>query len=743
MAEQDGTAGQSPPDSVPGGAAENGDQNTKQYQPFFSMCQPLRTVSYSNSWDRFCAPAANENDHTSGLNSIADEQTLTASAPLGSKQPQPEGISGALDREDNSCSPHSINEEVSLVQDAMSMEQSMDGVDVPHGGTSEQPEPLVTEQPDSFDETDLWGVQDNQQVLPHNSKQWNSNIGETCDAEDMHFPLSVSYRRQPKSVGAGLSNMGNTCFLNATLQCITHTVPLFLKLRSTDHFTPCSYNKDGFCSFCALKEHADESIRRSGSVIVPTKFRDSLRKLSSDFRPGQQEDAHEFLRYLLDNLHKCTLDPKSKGKGSSFDEESIVKEIFGGQLKSHLSCCECGHSSETFEPFLDLSLEINQVDHLVDALQSFTKVEQIGDSENKLTCESCNAQVCKNKQLTLHRAPDVIAFHLKRFTTLDNSVEKIDKCVAYPLEVDLKPFHSNPDTAGELKYDLYGVVEHSGLPNFGHYVCTIRSSPSTWYLMNDSNVDSITDSSALNQEAYILFYVRQGKFPWFSSLLEGKDALQAENTCGTSPVSVLENIDANCSTSGGGSSSSSGDKLEKTEASQLEETEKDETSRYKTSFLPEKPSKRSPLGASNSNNTIDENNPSRASLQNDVARCLCSLETTNLDKPSTPRCSKRLSLSSDNEFGVFEFEDFDEEETLLPNLKFQPKAKKAKAASASKAVKGPCIDQNALHLMRGMTSTRRKGLMDCITQQNAKHESRRCPASDPLDKKKRKLVLQY
>lgn len=84
----------------------------------------------------------------------------------------------------------------------------------------------------------------------------------------------------------------------------------------------------------------------------------------------------------------------------------------------------------------------------------------------------------------------------------------------------------------------------------------------------------------------------------------------------------------------------------------------------------------------------------------------------------------------------------EEEETLLPNLKIQPKAKKPKAASASKAVKGPCVDQNAVRLMRGMTSTRRKGLMDCITEQNAKHESRRCPASDPLDKKKRKLVVQ-
>lgn len=87
----------------------------------------------------------------------------------------------------------------------------------------------------------------------------------------------------------------------------------------------------------------------------------------------------------------------------------------------------------------------------------------------------------------------------------------------------------------------------------------------------------------------------------------------------------------------------------------------------------------------------------------------------------------------------------DEDTPLLPDLKFQPKTKKTKAASASKAVKGHCIDQNARRLMSGMTSSRRKGLIDCmLSQQNANHESRsrRCPASDPVDKKKRKLVAQ-
>ncbi|KAM0911124.1 hypothetical protein ACQ4PT_013713 [Festuca glaucescens] len=244
-----------------------------------------------------------------------------------------------------------------------------------------------------------------------------------------------------------------------------------------------------------------------------------LLELSSHFIPGQQEDAHEFLRCLLDNLHHCTLDPKSKGKPSSFDEESIVKHVFGGRLKSQLTCRDCGHCSETFEPFLDLSLEIDQVDDLIVALESFTKVEQIGDVENKLTCERCNVEVCKDKRLMLDKAPDVLTLQLKRFTTLDSSVEKIDKHVAYPSELDLKPFHSNPETE-ELKYDLYGVVEHSSLPNYGHYVCAIRSSPSSWHLMNDSLVDSITETSALRHEAYVLFYVRQGMFPWFSSLLE-------------------------------------------------------------------------------------------------------------------------------------------------------------------------------------------------------------------------------
>jgi ubiquitin carboxyl-terminal hydrolase 36/42 len=82
-----------------------------------------------------------------------------------------------------------------------------------------------------------------------------------------------------------------------------------------------------------------------------------------------------------------------------------------------LTCRDCGQCSNTFEPFLDLSLEIDQVDDLIAVLESFTKLEKIGDVENKLTCERCKVQVCKDKRLLIDKAPDVVAFQLKHFDT--------------------------------------------------------------------------------------------------------------------------------------------------------------------------------------------------------------------------------------------------------------------------------------------------------------------------------------
>lgn len=106
-------------------------------------------------------------------------------------------------------------------------------------------------------------------------------------------------------------------------------------------------------------------------------------------------------------------------------------------LVFQLQCSTCGHTSNTFEPLIDMSLEIDNVDSLPSALESFTKVENIDDN---LQCDNCKEEVSMEKQLMLDQTPSVAAFHLKRFKTDGILVEKIDKHIDFPLELDLQPY---------------------------------------------------------------------------------------------------------------------------------------------------------------------------------------------------------------------------------------------------------------------------------------------------------------
>ncbi|MBA0559490.1 hypothetical protein Golob_016452 [Gossypium lobatum] len=194
---------------------------------------------------------------------------------------------------------------------------------------------------------------------------------------------------------------------------------------------------ESFCLLCALRDHIELSLHSSGGVVSPTKIFDNLNYFSSFFQRYQQEDAHEFLQCLLDRLESCC--SKLKNDLSSIDD-CLVKKVFGGRLVSRLCCCNCGHVSSTYEPLNDLSLEIEDADSLSTALESFTKVEKIEDLELNFRCENCKEQVSVEKQLMLDQAPSVATFHLKRFKTEGTYIEKIDKHVDFPLELDLQPY---------------------------------------------------------------------------------------------------------------------------------------------------------------------------------------------------------------------------------------------------------------------------------------------------------------
>ncbi|GAB4857835.1 hypothetical protein Ancab_015741 [Ancistrocladus abbreviatus] len=344
-------------------------------------------------------------------------------------------------------------------------------------------------------------------------------------------------------VAAGLANLGNTCFLNSILQCFSHTVPLVQGLCLAKDLATCPGDSEDFCLLCAFRDHVKGALQSPGQILFPFSLANNLNNISSYFRRYQQEDAHEFLQCFLDKLDSSWPKHHKTAVGVPSKDVSLVKQVFGGRLVSQLRCCNCGHISNTCEPLIDLSLEIDHVNNLSSALESFTKVEKIDDTEVKFTCEGCKQQVLVEKQLKLDEAPSVAAFHLKRFKSDGIIVEKIDKDVEYPLELDLEPFTKSAGSRNvQLEYELYAVVVHIGLSSTsGHYFCFIRSAPGFWYRFDDSKVARVSEKYALSQEAYILFYARKGT-PWPSSLLEtSKRWLELQNVLNTSPKSVLDN----------------------------------------------------------------------------------------------------------------------------------------------------------------------------------------------------------
>ncbi|KAI3812718.1 hypothetical protein L1987_17430 [Smallanthus sonchifolius] len=400
---------------------------------------------------------------------------------------------------------------------------------------SEPSSPVDNSGCDIDDETNAW-ISSNQSrsevykplpAVASSSSSWIEDVYET-----------------PSMVGAGLENLGNTCFFNAVMQCFTHSVLLVQGLYSYTHPTPCDCSNERFCLICALREHIELSLSSNGKSVSPWKFVDNLSYFSSSFLRYQQEDAHEFLQCFLDRLESCLTNLKTKDDALPSQSYNLVKQVFGGRVISKLRCCHCNHISDTYEPSVDLSLEIEDANSLSTALESFTKVEHIEDEEMKFTCDHCKQKVSVEKQLMLDQIPPICAFHLKRFKNDGSYVEKIDKQVEFPLELDLQPYTSGSQSNNvDFKYELYAVVVHAGFTSSsGHYYCYIRSAPDKWYKFDDRKVTCVSEACVLSEEAYILFYAKQGT-PWFSNFLETFKPSFNTNLSNTSPKSVLENVD--------------------------------------------------------------------------------------------------------------------------------------------------------------------------------------------------------
>lgn len=214
-------------------------------------------------------------------------------------------------------------------------------------------------------------------------------------------------------VGPGFFNDGNTCYLNSTLQCLVHTPALAqilqheprtvlkgLGIVANGQDSKDSKDKD-------FNLHANRSVlqhfqnlvcevwsQSSSRSLSPRGMVASIRRVGRQFKPLRQEDAHEYLRQLLDCMHEEVLKARGvKTSDGKIAETSMISRVFGGYLCNTLTCGQCQYVSKTFNHFLDMSLDINQgVKSISGAIDAFTKPEYLS-AGNEWKCEKCKQKV--------------------------------------------------------------------------------------------------------------------------------------------------------------------------------------------------------------------------------------------------------------------------------------------------------------------------------------------------------------
>ena len=336
----------------------------------------------------------------------------------------------------------------------------------------------------------------------------------------------------------GLENIGATCYMNATLQCLCHVSSLKDYFLDDNRY----YQEVMTKPTARLTQSLAEVVRKLWSqttetYYAPRNFKNIISQMNPLFQGIQANDSKDLVLFIFENIHNELNNPSQNPTDINLNNirpelyqfrqnyysqnYSIISQIFYYEQSSIMKCLNCGFETYNFNimnmiifPLEKVRLYLQKVNPqgfgavtLYDCFDQNEQIEML-EGANQIYCNSCRQNSNATSSNKLYTCPEVLTIILNRGKGLEFEVE-----FSFPMTISIEKYVT--DKTCDPNYELIGVLTHHGPSGMaGHFVAYCKSPVnSQWYFYNDatvtqcsSNVESEMQSKGI---PYILFYQRR------------------------------------------------------------------------------------------------------------------------------------------------------------------------------------------------------------------------------------------
>ena len=356
--------------------------------------------------------------------------------------------------------------------------------------------------------------------------------------------MEPSAPNQDKGV-TGLLNMRNTCYMNASLQALRHNTEISAFFLENKHEQWIQRKPDS-PKVSLVKGYAD-LLRSlwSGSrpaYVRPEGFLQCMHPAAiaagfDQFAIPMQHDSHEFLTFLMDQLHEGMAEevnieilrpapttPKDKAiqgaleawKSSFGKTYSPMTEMIYGLMRVSYTCRKCKTCVDKWETFNCLKLPVPtsyDMSGSKPTIQSMLAEELKPEQIEGYACETCKPErPTVERKCTLWRLPRMVVLCVKRFTPDGRKIHTpMELSMQDPIVFQQYFSADSPEQSQHQGYELFATVDHHGVAGGGHYTAQAKSPLSEkWHLFDDETAHPI-QGPQIGESTYVLFLKPSGK----------------------------------------------------------------------------------------------------------------------------------------------------------------------------------------------------------------------------------------